>query len=440
MILVLFGMVAGPAFSQDAPPAFKFQLDLGLGVQSFNETDTYSGSSTTTYQSISLSPDFSFGNFGIGLAFTLNYRFAGPSSTFVVREADWVPDPVTFSSIVALYLPKISYVRWGQKGDPLFVKLGSFNDATLGDGFIMGDYSNMLFLPGERHFGLQADLDGNLFNFPYIGFESAMGNLAQLDVMGARLFVRPLASLKVPVISNLEVGATVAADSSPYFEVTPPEGAPATASSVAVFGGDLRLPIVNVKDVFSLITFTDVASIQAQSWGAMLGVGGKVINIFTYGAQLRFLGENFIPDYFGPTYDLLRAEQYAIVQSGELYSPFLVGWLASLGTSFLGDKFIFNVSLDGPFVQPATDPTGLLSYPHLRAILSLAEGVVPVFSFDFSYDKKGIAGWADFLSSDNAAFQARVNFRTGPAVISFVYKVIANLPPTSGLQTSISLF
>ena len=358
----------------------------------------------------------------------------------MVRKEDWVPDTVTFQNVLALYLAKISYVRWGQKGDPLFLKLGSFDDATLGDGFIMGDYNNMLFLPGDRHFGLQADVDGALFNFPYVGLESAVGNLARFDVMGARLFVRPLSSLSIPIISNLEVGATVAADTNPYLEVTPPAGAPATASPVAVFGGDLQLPIVNVKDVVSLVAFTDVASIQGASWGSTLGVGGKLIGFLTYGAQLRFLGENFIPVYFGPTYDLLRAEQYAIVQSGTLYSPFLIGWLASLGTSFLDDKFIFNVSVDGPFVPPTTDPTGLLSYPHVRAILSLAEGVVPLVSFDFSYDKKAISSWSEFGSSNNAALQAQVNFKTGPAVISFFYRVIADEPPTSGLQTAIALF
>ncbi len=438
VILVLFGMVVGPAFSENTPSAFNFHLDLGLGVQTFNDPDPITGSSTTTYQSIGLSPDFSVGNLGIGLALTLNYRFAGTGSTFMVREADWVPNPVTFQSILALYLPKISYVRWGEKGDPLYLKLGSFDDATFGDGFIMGDYSNMLFLPGDRHFGLQADLDGNLFKFPYVGFESAIGNMAQFDVVGARLYVRPLAFLSVPVISNLEVGATVAADNNPYLE-TASAGSGSTAP-VAVFGADIQLPIVNVKDAISLITFTDAASIQGKSWGGMLGLGGKLINIFTYGAQLRLLGQNFIPVYFGPTYDLLRDQQYNIVQSNPVAAPPMFGWLASLGTSFLDDKLIFSVSVDGPFVPPAVDPTGLLSYPHLRAILSLAEGIVPVFSFDFSYDKKGIAGWSDFMSPDNAAFQAKVNFKTGPAVISFVYQVIANQPPVSGLQTSISLF
>jgi hypothetical protein len=439
MILVLFGMVAGPVFSQDTPPAFKFGLDLGLGVQTFNDPDTTVSptASNTTYQSLSLSPDFSIGNFGIGLALTLNYRFAGTGSTFMVRQLDWVPAQVTFQNVLALYLAKIAYVRWGQKGDPLFVKAGSFDDATLGDGFIMGDYSNTLLLPGDRHFGLQADLDGNLFNFPFIGFESAIGNLGQFDVVGARLYVRPLASLSVPIINNLQVGATVAADTNPYLDTA--SAATGTAAPIAVVGGDIRLPLVNLKDVFSLITFTDVASIiQAKSWGGMLGLGGKLINVFTYGAQLRLLSQNFIPAYFGPTYDLLRDRQYDIVQSNPPYAPPMFGWLASLGTSFLDDKFIFSVTLDGPFASTAVDPT--LSYPHLRAILSLAEGVVPVFSFDFSYDKKGIDGWAAFLSSANAAFQAKVNFQTGPAVISFIYQVNANEPPTSGLQTSISLF
>jgi hypothetical protein len=452
VIVVLFGLVVGSAFAQDAAPAFAFKMDLGLGVSSFTETDTFTGSPTTTYQSLSLSPDFSFGNFGIGLSLTLNYRFAGPNSTFTVRQEDWVPNPFTFQNFLSIYLAKISYIRWGHKGDDLFIKLGSFNDATLGDGFIVGDYSNMLFLPGDRHFGFQADLDGNLFKFPYIGLESVIGNVARADVLGARVYVRPLASLQIPIISNLELGAIVAADTDPYFGVAASTlttlGAPPTASPVVVFGGDIRLPIVNVEDTFSLVAFSDVASLQVKTWGGMLGVGGRLINIFTYGAQLRLLDENFIPTYFGPTYDLLRAQQYMVVQSPVLTTPPLFGWLASIGTSFLDDRLIFRITLDGPFAAPASDPSGgLLSYPHLRGTLSLAEGVVPGITFDFSYDKKAIIYWSDLVSAQDAAIQAQVNFKTGPAVISFVYKIVYDPTQTpdpwavtSGLQTSISLF
>ena len=128
----------------------------------------------------------------------------------------------------------------------------------------------------------------------------------------------------------------------------------------------------------------------------------------------------------------------------------MVGWQASIGTSFLSNKIVFNVSLDGPFAAAPVNPTAaqaLLYYPHLRGILSLAEGVVPGITFDFSYDKKAIASFSDLVSAQNAAIQAQVNFQSGPAVISFVYKIVYDPTQpsnpwtvTSGLQSSISLF
>jgi hypothetical protein len=446
VILAVIVLAAGAAFSQDSgsPGGFGFKMDLGIGVQTFNEPGP------VTYQSLGFTPEISFDKFGIGLALTINYRFTGPNSSFTIRQADWVPSPVTFQSILGLYLPKFMYVRYGEKGDPIFAKFGSFNDGTLGDGFIMGDYDNTLFLPGDRHFGLQAGMDGSLFSFPYLGIETVIGNVAAFDVLGARLYVRPLVGTEIPLFKNLEFGASIAADTNPYLGTVSDTGT--SPGTVAAFGADVRLPVVDVPNVVSLLAFTDVGSVQGTSWGGMIGVGGKVINIFTYGLQFRVLGANFIPDYFGPTYDLIRDAQYKLVTgaSGAGSVPGSVGWLASLGTSFLQDKIIFRISMDGPFsAAPAvvTPEEALLVYPHLRGIISIAEGVVPGITFDFSYDKKAIKNPQALIDPTNAAIQAQFNFKSGPAVISFIYKIAydASLAPnpwnvTSGLQSSISLF
>ena len=242
----------------------------------------------------------------------------------------------------------------------------------------------------------------------------------------------------MPILNNLQVGLTGVVDTQPYFG-TISTGSP---SPVTAFGADVMVPLVYQKDVISLIAFTDVATLQAKSWGYMIGAGGRLINIFTYGAQIRLLGSGFTPDYFGPTYDLLRDQQYDLVQAGGTGSTF--GWLATIGTSLLNDLLIFKITLDGPFVTTETDP--LLSYPHLRGTLTLGEGLVPGISFNFSYDKKGITSFNDLVSAQYAAIQALVNFRTGPAVITFVYKIVydpSQSPQwnvTSGLQTSIALF
>ncbi len=436
-VLGLVALLALPAFSQSEQPSsgLGFKMGLGIGVQTFTDTTP-----PTTWQSLSLTPDISFGKFGIGLALTLDYNFTGPGNSFTVRQADWWPTgAVTFQSVMAIYLPKIAYVRWGEKGDPLFVKLGSFTDGTLGDGFIMGDYNNTLFMPTERHFGFQADLDGALFDFPYVGVETVVGNLALWDVMGARVYVRPLVKTDIPILNALQVGVTAAVDTNPYYNT----GLPGSPSAVGVVGIGALAPIISQKDVFSLAAFTD-AALQGKTWGSMAGVGGRIINIFTYGAQLRLLGSGFTPDYFGPTYDVLRGVQYNALQAAS-GSGVTFGGLVTLGTSLLGDALIFKVTLDSPFVTSETDPT--LAEPHLNGVLSLAPGVLPVFSFDFSYDKKGIGTFAQLVDPSNSAIQAKLNLQSGPAVISFVYAITydrRNSPNpwtvTSGLQSSIALF
>ena len=216
-----------------------------------------------------------------------------------------------------------------------------------------------------------------------------------------------------------------------------------TASPVAVLGAGVLLPLVYVKDAFSLVSFGDGVSIQGKTWGSMVGVGGRIINIFTYEAQLRLMAFGFTPTYFGPDYDVQRDAQYNALQalSG---SGLTFGGLLSGGISLLGDRLVFKLTLDAPFETSETDP--LFSEPHLNGLLTLAPGVVPVFSFDFMYDKKGIGTFAQLVDATNAIVQAKLNLQSGPAVISFVYDFNYDprqSPPwtvTSGLQASVALF
>ena len=182
----------------------------------------------------------------------------------------------------------------------------------------------------------------------------------------------------------------------------------------------------------------------------MLGFGGRIIKFMTYGAQLRVLGDDFIPVYFDGSYDLYRPLKY-LVYSGELAIPGFVGWFASTGFSFLDDKIYFNASLDGPFKTPSNleDPT--FAYPHFLAVFVVAEGLIPGFFFDASYDKKNIqsfTGKNGLFSAEDATIGARINYQSGPAIITLRYDLRYNPDAgedkpwevTSGLETSISLY
>lgn len=470
IILLLCFMVAFSGFAQEAETEqeesetaktqdqekkpetpFDFGLDLGIGANTFNEM--IDGElSQVTYQSVSLSPDFSIGKFGIGLDITINFRFTGGQNNdeFRIREEDWVPDD--FADFLDIYLPKFKYIRWDQKGAPLYIKLGQLEGATLGNGFIVSGYSNTLFLPDRPIFGLTFDLDGRLFKFPYVGIETFVGNLADFDVMGGRLFVRPLAWLDVPIIKNLQFGGTVAYDRLP-FNYAPNYDIPGVdenAASVMIIGADMRLPILSAKAI-SLSVFGDIV-FENEYKGGMAGLGGAFFGIIPYRFEIRFLGENFIPQYFGPGYDLMRPLQYEVFEGSGTVPPY-TGWMFNTGLSVMDNKVGFAISLDGPFDPPDTNPANFKNYPHLRGVVYLMEGVLPGISANFVYDKKYLGKgdetfFESLISPEGALIGATISYDTGPAKLSLVYNLKYNpalegedkWEITSGLQSSISLF
>jgi len=447
----------------------QFGLDMTIGVQTYpNPAYPSSGSPTIAYQSIGLKPDLSFGKFGIGLDLTFNYTFtAGAAGNeFQVRSQDWIPDSTT--SFLELYLPKIRYVRWDHKGAPLYILLGQVDNAVLGNGFIVGGYSNTQWLPSRRLFGMSFDLDGALFGFPYVGIETFTSNLAALDLLGARLYVRPLAFLKMPILPGLQIGSSLVTDQNPFYFAqrdpntqdpysllgTSPTAIPANPQ-VYIWGVDSRLPILS-SPIIDLALFGDFVK-QKIAQGGMVGAGGKLAGFINYGAQIRFIGDNFIPDYFGSTYDLYRLQEYS-VYTGTNYTgsstasvtlPGYTGWFGSLGFSMLDDKLSLNVSMDGAFNADYSNPvSSTFAYPHLHAEFLLKQGLLPGFGIAATYDKIGIQNFAALISPENAVIGARLDYKTGPAVISLVYNLAYNQYSTSGnpwtitsrLETSISLF
>ena len=442
--------------AESAGGGLGFGFDLGLGVQTFEDPTT---GEPETYQQLSLRPDIAVGKFGIGLNVQMHYRFvAGEDGTELdLRREDWAPteealDEGAFGAVMGLYLPKIAYVRWAQKGDPLFIKFGSIEDSTLGNGFIMGNYSNSRFLPDRRILGLNVDVDGRLFDFPLLGVETVVGNVSAWDVFGARLYGRPLLPMDIPVIKNLEVGTSFVRDGDPFYHAQrDPSFEPSSfgydgdemeEAGVSVFGVDYQLPLIS-SEVFTLANFADFV-VQQGSSGGMLGFGGTAFGIMPYGAQLRILGEDFIPVYFDSTYDLSRVERYDVYDhEGDPLIDRHVGYFASTGFSVLDGQIVFTASIDGPIGETAG------SEPQLKAGLTVAEGLLPGLSGQASYTKSDISGWDSFTSLENSVIDSRINYQTGPAVISLVYNLRydpfdpAQEDPwvvTSGLETSISLF
>jgi hypothetical protein len=433
IIIVLLAVSLFFTFAQEEEAAddgggFDIDFNLGLGVETFQELNDVGDLEDVSYQKLSLSPDISIGKFGIGLDLVFHYQF--DAGNLVLRTLDWQPeDTSAFLDWVELYLAKFKYIRWGQKNEPLFIKFGSIEDALLGNGFILGGYANTHFLPDYRIFGLSLDIDGALFDFPLVGLETFVGNVIKPDVIGFRPFFRPLLLLEIPIFSNLEIGATFAFDSDPFAhfpadEVDPfltDNGIDNTEHNIFFWGIDFFQPILG-SALVSLAAFGDMAWDKQGHMGGMLGAGGALFSFLNYGAQLRLLGEGFIPTYFDPYYDLARPYKYAILESSDP-NPAFVGWFASLGTSILDGMLSLNFTLDGPFGALNEDTDNPYNYPHLTGSFTISEGLIPGLSFDATYDKLFIREFSQIFNFEGAVVSARINYQTGPAVISLFYQL-----------------
>ncbi|MEI6388374.1 MAG: hypothetical protein WCQ50_17275 [Spirochaetota bacterium] len=423
-LLLLASMFLGSlAWGQADQPTQTFKAGLNLGTEVLM---TGSGSTPESWTIMGFQPDLAFGKFGVGVNLTFHFQiYPDPvrynNEPFVLWTGDWVPTNTspTFTDWLALYIPKLMYVRYGLKGtDPLFVKVGSIPDFTLGNGFVMGNFSNMSNFPQTRISGVDFGLDGTMFDFPYLGMELVVDNLARFDVVGIHLLGRPLVFMDNPILKGLSVGTSVVTDLNPgLYGTTKP-------ASVTVMGVDALMPLFS-SPVASLAGFLE-GSIEPKSrTGFMIGAGGKLLGIFSYGTQLRILSPGFIPTYFDASYDLNREAKATIVSSAALASEKAVlGWLASIGTNLLGDKLVANVTLDGPFSGDPT-ATAQAAWPHLRGVARLADGLLPGVFADATYEKYYIGKvkgfFPDLIDPTDAIAGMNINYTTGGTVLTLMY-------------------
>lgn len=146
------------------------------------------------YQQFGLRPDFPFGKFGVGL--DLTFRF-DPDGNFKDDEWDEGRD----------YLEKIYYIRYGQPGDPFYLRVGALDNVTLGYGIIMRRYSNTIQYPEVKRVG--AYCEGGAGR---IGWQAMLNNIGELNepgLMAGRLSFDT-------GLKGLTVGATLAHDGNQF--------------------------------------------------------------------------------------------------------------------------------------------------------------------------------------------------------------------------------
>ena len=236
---------------------------------------------------ISMTPEVAFGQLGVGLDLNLRFNTKGK-----LRAGDY--------SKFADYLRIIRYIRWAQKGEPFYIRLGQLDYSLLGHGSIVYNYQNSASYDLRRT-GVELDL-----NFDKFGFESMYSDITDRGLLGMRGYVKPLkltSLAKVPVINNFEVGATYARDLSKDADITSTDS---SGRGLSIVGFDLGLPILSYT-IFKTSLYFDYAKIVHYGHGTSV-----VINMNFYGLgivdirgkyELRFNGVHYLPAYFDALYE-----------------------------------------------------------------------------------------------------------------------------------------
>ncbi len=437
-IFLLLASTISAEETGDQGPKFTFGMSASLS------TETISG---TNYEALGFIPDIGYGPLGVGLDLSFHFRFyeqPGGQFGFYPRQEDWWDSSLSTRQNVDKYLSRIVYVRWGHKGDPLYAQLGLLPSTTLGTGFIVGGYNNGALRPELRYIGLEVDAKGELIDMPYGGFESFVGNISAFDVMGARVYVTPFAITNPDndFLKNIQFGVTGAVDTDPFAQV--PNAPDQTSGRVLVAGADTLVPLVSTE-LFSAAATAD-AAFQGSHSGGEVGVGGKAIGFLTWGLQNRFLGEDFLPQYFDSGYEINRTAKFHIYNGDGPDVPATIGWVASLGTTFLGDQLTFGATLSGPW----TAQDALFAQPQLQSYATLKAGVLP-FDLNAFYVKNGLTTFNKLTSPKDALIGAKVGYTVGAVTISVVYNLRyltdAEVGPggknwitTSRIETAVKMF
>ncbi len=381
-LLFIVSAITWGQFSQ--PKANEGILTGGMGLTWIDGNPHYT---------VRMMPEFGFANFGVGLDLNLEFDSKGK-----LRKENF--------NETSDYLSIIRYARYGQKKDPVYVRLGALDYATLGHGTVMYMYNNSPSFD-TRKIGLEFDVD-----FSKFGFESVYGSFGEGGVLGLRGYVRPLQFTDlaaVPVIGNLEVGATFATDfhenagitagtldAEGKLNVTQDEG------SLSIIGFDIGLPVVSTG-MFNLDLYFDYNKIISFGSGAATGVVASVngLGLVDVRAKLerRFNGDQYLPSYFNSMYEL---ERFSLAGGAPASKVQILKSTQKIGDGFYGELL---VRLLGTF-----DITGsyqrLDDYP-TSGILHLQTDISPEdmsFVARAGYDKVNIQDEKDLFTLDERSY------------------------------------
>ncbi|MCX7797732.1 MAG: hypothetical protein N2249_03815 [Melioribacter sp.] len=268
------------------------KLNSGFGITWINGSPHYS---------FRIFPEIQFSKVSLGL--NLNLEFT-PNGKLRAENFNEFSD----------YLSIIRYVKYGNKYDPIYFRIGALDYSTLGHGSIVYLYNNSPSYDSHK-IGTEFDLD-----FGKFGFETIYGNFGQSGLLGLRANIRPFQFTKlsyVPILKDIEFGSSIVTDTDNNsgiidgdYDINKNIFIPTkSVGNITIIGFDIGLPLVRTS-TFDLDFYFDYTKILKFGNGSALGamISSKGFSFINIKAKLerRFNGNKYMPSYFNSLYEIER--------------------------------------------------------------------------------------------------------------------------------------
>jgi len=380
-----------------------------------------------TYSKAVLQPEFNIGNLRMGLYLPIIYEndLFDPSSWYNPRgdnewsfgtDIGWRDDSLAAAVDAASdLLLKIRFLELGQQRDPFFLKIGNLDNMTIGHGILMRNLANDADFPSIRRIGVNMGID-----LTFVGIEAVVNDLAEPEILGGRLFLRPFGNA-----FRLAFGFSGVVDLDPTGEIPTVDDAEAAGPVFVNFAADIDLPIVE-NDFLSIVLFGDAGGMMpyyrtatddfAEGWyteaffliedpaegeipvrnyGIAAGVFGNIF-VVDYRIEYRSFNGTFRPAFYGPNYDRLRYT-YVDEMNNALLNPSeivpTVGIFGEAGFN-IGELLVFEIGYMWPWTPGSNDvDESALGTPgendELHLALIIGKGLIPVLDIhgSFTYDR-----------------------------------------------------
>jgi hypothetical protein len=409
LIVFFFGvLLSSPTLLAQIPQQRPSQLSMLTNQQMITGGVGMTIIDGKPYYLFHLFPEVSFGKIGIGL--DLNIRVGEDGK---VRSED-------FKDAYS-YLRLIRYVRYGNKYDPFYARLGGLDYSRIGHGYIMYMYRNTASYD-LRKVGVEFDADLQKF-----GFESMYSDVGGAGVLGLRGYIRPLQftdAASIPIIGGIETGVTFASDLNANANKTWGDSVGTTrlaegGGALSIVGIDVGLPLLSLEIIRSTL-YADYAKIVTYGSGAAVGLslGLRGLGLFTIDAKYerRFVGERFLPSYFDAFYE---RERFQVLDTNRFISKAQFLRNAPAYDGYFGEVFIsvlntFNI------VGGYQSPVGVRNAGTLHMELQTST-TLPGILLIGGYDKKNIG--SIFKLDNNSLLYAQIGYKPVPfLVVSTLYQ------------------